>query len=101
MSTINGFGTRYLGQSALQSDGSYITTKWMCFVFPAIPLGSYRVWPKSNKSHLLGMYSSSTFQASPAPLHWPHVFKLYGIYFALYLLIVIGDRIGSGTWHFS
>ena len=101
MSMINGFGSRYLGQSAVQSDGSYIATKWFCFVFPLMPLGSYRIWPESSKSYLLGTYSSSTFRAAKVPLHWPHIFRLYGMYLAFYMFLVIADRVSTGAWHFS
>src|SRR5438552_18879865 len=100
MSRINGIGTAFFGRSRAKTDGSYITTNWLCVVLPLIPLGSYRVWPESHRSHLLGMYYSSTFRASRAPLHWPHIFKFYGMYFAFYLFVVVADRVSSGSWHF-
>ena len=101
MSTINGFGTTYIGQAEVKPDGSYIRTKWFCMVFPLIPLGSYRIWPESSSSYALGMYSTATFRAKPVGMYWPHVFKFYGGYFAFYLFILIADFISTGQWHFS
>jgi hypothetical protein len=101
MSTINGIGFKFIGQSDPKRDGSYIATKWFCLVFPLIPAGSYRIWPGDHKSYALGMYSSSTFQLKPVGLYLPHVFKIYGMYLAFYLFIVVADRIGSGSWHFK
>ena len=96
MSTINGIGTAYLGQSDVKADGSYIATKWITVVLPLIPIGSYRIWPESSKSYLLGTYSSSRFGAARVSLYWPHVFKFYGMYFAFYLFLSIADRISRG-----
>ncbi len=101
MSTINGIGTRYFGQSELKRDGSYIATKWICCVFPILPLGSYRIWPEASTNRLLGMYSSSTFKAASVALYWPHVFKFYGMYFAFYMFLVIAGRMSTGIWSFS
>jgi len=100
MSTINGIGITYFGQSAVKADGSYITTKWFCLVFPVIPLGSYRIWPQSSRSYLLGMYSSATFRAKRVSLYLPHVLKVYGIYAAFYVFLLLADRLGTGEWHF-
>lgn len=94
MSTINGIGFKFIGQSEPHRDGSYIATKWFCFVFPLIPAGSYRIWPGEHNSYALGMYSSSTFQAKPAGLYLPHVAKIYGMYIAIYIFFVILGRIG-------
>jgi hypothetical protein len=101
MSTINGIGFRFIGQSDPKRDGSYIATKWFCFVLPLIPAGSYRIWPVDHKSYALGMYSSSTFQLKSVGLYLPHVVKIYGMYLAFYLFIVVADRMGSGQWHFK
>ena len=45
-------------------------------------------------------HSSATFKAARVPLHWPHVFKFYGMYVAFYLFLVIAGRISSGAWQF-
>lgn len=49
MQTLNGFGTKLYGKSAIDPDGSYIATKWIVVLFfPIIPLGSYRVWTEKE-----------------------------------------------------
>lgn len=101
MSTANGIGTRFFGRSELRRDGSYLATKWFCLVIPLIPLGSYRLWPEGHASHALGMYSSSTFRIKPQGLYLPHIGKIYGLYLAIYLFMVIADRIASGEWRFA
>ncbi len=101
MSTVNGIGTAYIGQADVRPDGSYIRTNWFCFVFPLIPLGSYRIWPESSKSYALGMYSTSSFKAKPVGMYWPQVFKIYGIYLAFYIFLIIAERVSSGQWNFS
>jgi hypothetical protein len=62
---------------------------------------SVRIWPESSSSHMLGMYSSSTFKAARVPLYFPHIFKTYGMYFAFYMFLVIADRVSTGGWHFK
>jgi hypothetical protein len=47
--TLNGIGTTYYGTRWLP-DGTYITTKWVVFVYaPIIPLGSFRVLSASEQ----------------------------------------------------
>lgn len=101
MSLLNGFGNAYIGQSDARSDGSYVATNWFCIVLPLIPMGSVRIWPESSRSYGAGTYSSSTFKAAKVPLHWPHVFKFYGMYLAFYLFLVIAGRVQTGVWSFS
>jgi len=50
----------------------------------------------SHSSHLLGMYSSAEFSAIKVPLHWPHLFKFYGMYFAFFIFIEIADKVSRG-----
>lgn len=101
MSTVNGIGTRFFGRAEPRRDGSYLATQWFCLVIPLIPLGSFRLWPEGQASHGLGTYSSSAFRIKPQGLYLPHVGKMYGLYLAIYLFMVIADRIGSGEWRFG
>jgi len=71
MSSINGFGSTYIGCSDIGRDGSYVITEWMIILIPIVPLRSFRVLPTSHTN--LGFYSSSKFQAQRVPLYWPHV----------------------------
>jgi hypothetical protein len=101
MSTFNGIGTRFHGCSEIHKDGSCLSTKWFCLVFPLVPLGTWRIWPETHDRRLLGMYSATTFRAKPSGLYLPHVGKVYGLYLAIYLALVLVDRFGTGEWHFS
>ena len=47
--SVNGIGTRIYGKRDFQTDGSFVTTKWVTFLwFPLFPLSSMRVRPSSN-----------------------------------------------------
>lgn len=49
--STNGFGTRYYGERAYQSDGSYLTTNFFCLMYlPIFPLHSVRVIPDPKNS---------------------------------------------------
>ncbi|NQV00098.1 MAG: hypothetical protein HQ538_05120 [Parcubacteria group bacterium] len=53
MFTFWGIGTTLYGKTDIQSDDSYIVTKWFIFLLlPIIPLASYRVYSKSNSNPL-------------------------------------------------
>ncbi|MFG5775792.1 hypothetical protein ACFIQF_01840 [Comamonas sp. J-3] len=92
MSSINGIGTRYIGHAEQRRDGSFITTKWLCIGFPLVPLGSYRIFPESRSSHALGMYTRSTFSATPDGLYLPHLFQVYRWYAAFALVLFVAER---------
>lgn len=91
MPPINGIGicigTSYMGRSEVEKDGSYITTQWLSILFPLVPLGSIRVWPQTNRRTfwIPFFYSSNQFEAKQVPFYWPHMFKVYGIYLAIFL----------------
>jgi hypothetical protein len=79
-STINGCGTKWYGKSLEESDGSYVVTEWITFLWvPLIPLGSKRVI----------QIDESEFRVKPTALHWPHV--LLG-YIPLVALSIIMSR---------
>jgi hypothetical protein len=47
--SFNGSGTTIYGKRDFLTDGSFVTTKWITFLWvPLIPLSSMRVRPKSN-----------------------------------------------------
>jgi hypothetical protein len=47
--SLNGIGTRIYGRRDFRTDGSFVTTKWVTFLWvPLIPLSSLRVRPRSN-----------------------------------------------------
>jgi hypothetical protein len=70
--TINGCGTKYYGRRDQESDGSYITTEWIVFLFlPLMPIGSYRV--QLLKSALM----SSEYHIWKVPLQWRQILNVY------------------------
>jgi hypothetical protein len=92
MSSINGIGTTYIGCADVRRDGSYITTQWISFVFPVIPLKSMRVWPQSGSTKYFPIYySSSEFEAERVPIYWPHIVKMYATYIAIMLFFKLID----------
>lgn len=49
-SSVNGIGTTLYGKREINSNGSYIATKWFIFfLLPIFPIGSYRVLPSTPK----------------------------------------------------
>lgn len=83
--TIQGFGTSFVGQRDFLPDGSYVTTEWVVLLFvPVIPLRSLRV----TKTTLEGgtpFYSKQSFIVrQQLPIHAKQVFCVYG-FLALYV----------------
>lgn len=49
MGTLNGIGTRFMGYSAPENDGSVFVTMWFTFVYlPIIPLGRNKILRNPN-----------------------------------------------------
>lgn len=70
--TINGCGTEYYGRRDQESDGSYITTEWIVFLFlPLMPIGSYRV--QLLKSEMM----NSEYSVWKVPLQWRQILNVY------------------------
>lgn len=89
VSTLNGIGTRFLGNSDPLPDGSYIATEWLCFVMPIVPLRSCRIWPESRGGFFAPTFR---FKAAPVPLRRSQVIPLYAVY-GLLGCAVLGARI--------
>lgn len=54
LGSANGVGTTLYGKRDVESDGSYIATKWfIVFLLPIVPISSYRVLPNTPKLHFL------------------------------------------------
>lgn len=50
MGSVNGIGTTLYGKREIETDGSYIATKWVIFLLlPLFPISSYRVLPNKPK----------------------------------------------------
>ena len=79
MSTLNGIGTKFLGECEHHADGSYIATRWFTFVYlPIIPLYSARIFGIEPESAL-----SATYHYAELPMHWPQVMRTYGFIAAI------------------
>lgn len=82
--SINGIGTTYYGQGDFHSDGSFITTKWVIFVFiPVVPTSSMRVQYRGRS----GFFSNTTEYevVGEVPLEAVQVLKTY-----LYVALLFG-----------
>ncbi len=87
--TANGCGTRYYGKRDVLSDGSYITTLFVVFLwFPVLPLRSYRVLPgRSKMAHIL--IHNKEYLATKVQLNILQILNVYLTAFS----IVIGAGI--------
>ena len=97
--TLNGTGTKYLGEREHDIGGTYITTKWVViFMVPILPLSSWRVFPLdqgnfNDHSPLVGREASETtqsFHATPVPLNWRQVLNVYAVTIAIVAIILWG-----------
>ena len=95
--TLNGTGTKYLGEREHDIGGTYITTKWVViFMIPIVPLSSWRVFPLNEGSFndhtpLVGREaseSSQAFHATRVPLSWRQVLNVYAIAVPVVVAIV-------------
>lgn len=80
--TFNGIGTAFYGKRDFREDGSYLTTEWVVFFIPIVPLRSLRVRPQPRGEHtFLGVvgYSSDSYAIfeKSAP-NWKQVLSTYG-----------------------
>ena len=83
--TINGIGSHWYGKALEEDDGSYVVTEWAVLIYaPLFPMGSYRVWPIENNKYKVRQVS----------WHIPHILKIYGIWFGVYLLVQILEMFG-------
>ena len=85
MQTINGVGTTLYGKREVNTDGSFIATKWFVFfLLPIIPLGSYRVWQgKTEMTILLFPGQETQYKMVPVPLNFRQIIytslAIYGV----------------------
>jgi hypothetical protein len=89
MSTLNGIGTKLLGESDLRDDGSYIATKWFVFAeIPLVPLASYRVY--EEQSDLSSVFvQTRSYRLQPIPLYWKQVLPFLVMIWAIIAVTVV------------
>ena len=86
--TVNGCGTTFYGSAEPHSDGSYVVTTWIVFVYiPLIPLGSKRVLPVSQDHLPWYKRSGQLYRTTSVPLHMPHLWKGWGVTLGLFVLL--------------
>jgi hypothetical protein len=75
--SVNGFGTRYIGQRDFRTDGSYVTTNFISILFfPLFPLHSVRVIPYPNNMNIPFHTNYYTILEKRRP-HFEQVLSIY------------------------
>jgi hypothetical protein len=96
-SLINGIGTAYFGRCKQRTDGSYVTTEFVVFLyFPLVPLRSCRVRPigPATEFYLRQWYqstesSSQNYEVSAAPLEFRQVVGAYFVTFCKFVTVAL------------
>jgi len=92
--SINGIGTKYYGNRDKATDGSYVTTEFIAFIFvPIIPLRSFRV-VASSPAQWKFMGTSQKFQAVRIAMNWRQVLNVY-----LVPVCIFAALIAFGTFY--
>lgn len=89
--TVMGVGKTLYGKREVDTDGSYIATKWFIYLFlPIIPLGSYRVWRGETTASvtLISAASITQYRMVKVPLNRSQVITTYLIAYGTPILII-------------
>jgi|SRR5579863_2450381 len=77
--TVQGFGTSFVGQRDFWPDGSYITTEWVVLLFlPLIPLRSLRVTETTSEGGTPFYSKQGYLVRRELPIHLRQVLCVYG-----------------------
>ena len=92
--SANGIGTTLYGKKDIESDGSYIATKWFIFfLLPIFPVGSYRVLPNTPKMISVLRQETTFRRFEEVPLNKKQVVNtyllIYGFIFLVFVLPII------------
>jgi len=90
MSTINGFGTKMLGDFEYYEDNSYVSINWIVILFiPIFPLATYRVFEADEEDFpsLPVGTSKSTYKVQRIPMKWKYAWRLLRVIYAILLCI--------------
>jgi hypothetical protein len=90
--TLNGIGSGYYGKRDFRSDGSFVTTEWLSFLYiPILPFRSLRVrynGPVETNS-IIGISSATSYTVFERTFpNWKQVLYTYG-YISLFVVWVI------------
>ena len=87
MYSLNGIGTTLYGKRDIESNDSYVATKWFTiFLLPIVPLGSYRVWRGETKATFFLPGASTEYKMTKVELSWGQVFNTYFIIYGIFIL---------------
>lgn len=89
MSSVNGIGTTLYGKREIESDGSYISTKWfILLLLPIFPISSYRVLPSTTKIHFLGQ-KTDYLRFEKVPLNKKQIINIYLLIYGFIFFVFI------------
>ena len=94
--TFQGIGTTFLGKREFRSDGSYVTTEWVVFLYiPLLPICSKRVIEEGSTENT-GWFPFLSYKDTYRVLsrtrpNWRQVFYVYGfvLLYAFWLVFVL------------
>jgi hypothetical protein len=93
MYSINGIGTTLYGNREVDSDGSFIATKWFTIIWLSIvPLGSYRVFKgETNEAGIptLSFGWSTQYRMQSIAINWKQIISTYICVYGSILLLII------------
>jgi hypothetical protein len=101
-SSVNGFGTKLLGERDFCRNGSYVTTKWVSiFWIPVLPLESLRI--RETEGFDIGVLADLQYTVlEQLPnLHLKQVLSVYLFVAAFIAWIVLGGWLSLNIQYFS
>jgi hypothetical protein len=100
--TINGFGTKLLGERDFRKDGSYVTTKWVSILWvPVLPLESLRI-RETGGFEIIGLADLQYTVLERLPsLHMKQVLFVYLFLAGFITWLVLGFWLTLNIEHFS
>jgi hypothetical protein len=92
LTMINGMGSKFIGRSETQADGSYLTTEWFCLLWlPLFPVCNYRVVDVGGRTLIPFVAGSRQFMIkSKHPVRLKNVAKGYLITVCLGCVFGVG-----------
>jgi hypothetical protein len=100
--SINGFGTKLLGERDFRQNGSYVTTQWVSiFWIPVLPLTSLRI-RETGGFEIIGFADLQYTVLEELPvLHMKQVLSVYLFGASFIVWLVLGFWLGLNIAYFS
>lgn len=84
----------------MQSDGSYVTTKWFVFLFlPIVPIASYRVLENKVQGTIIPMQIDTKYHMVQVNLHRGQILRTY--LQATMVFLIIALMVAGFVWYTS